>query len=82
MTEQDVLKLRATLAALDKEHERLKLDMQRWDALISEKQKIVLELKGTVAELQKPDGLREGLVRCIAEYKSRQVGLQESRDMS
>jgi len=66
--QQELAQLRAARAQYAKEKETLGEQLTDWKAQIARKKDIIAQLEQTVAELQKPDGRRTGLLRCAAEY--------------
>lgn len=60
--------LRMSYGEFMQEKERLQRELEEWDAKILDKKDLLAELEKTAKELRKPDGQREGLIRCTAEY--------------
>jgi len=44
--------------------------METWNAKVADQKNLISKLEEAVAELQKPDGKREGLIRSAAEYRA------------
>mmetsp|Transcript_101715 Transcript_101715/g.270576 ORF Transcript_101715/g.270576 Transcript_101715/m.270576 type:complete len:396 (-) Transcript_101715:71-1258(-) len=65
---QELASLRTARAQFLKEKETLNDQLADWKAKITQKKEIIANLEQTVAELQKPEGRRTGLLRCAAEF--------------